>query len=142
MGSDFRHWLQEAWESAFKTGCPLPKWGKICDKHFSENQLIRDEKKTRLKRDEVPTLNMPSIWISTPKFRKTLIAQKKLRLEEQQKSLLGTYYIILHILSFHRFLAIKDTTKYQIARNLFQLLDLRLRFFQLKIKIHRFRRTS
>jgi len=84
------HWLQEAWESAFKTGCPLPKWGKICDKHFSENQLIRDEKKTRLKRDEVPTLNMPSIWISTPKFRKTLIAQKKLRLEEQQKSLLET----------------------------------------------------
>ena len=113
MGSDFRHWLQEAWESAFKTGCPLPKWGKICDKHFSENQLIRDEKKTRLKRDEVPTLNMPSIWISTPKFRKTLIAQKKLRLEEQQKSLLGTYYYNnLHILSFHRFLAIKDTTKY------------------------------
>ena len=112
MGSDFRHWLQEAWESAFKTGCTLPKWGKICDKHFSENQLIRDEKKTRLKRDEVPTLNMPSIWISTPKFRKTLIAQKKLRLEEQQKSLLGTYYINLHILSFHGFLAIKDTTKY------------------------------
>ena len=107
MGSDFRHWLQEAWESAFKTGCPLPKWGKICDKHFSENQLIRDEKKTRLKRDEVPTLNMPSIWISTPKFRKTLIAQKKLRLEEQQKSLLGTIISICIFYLFTGFLQSK-----------------------------------